>query len=213
MQRLLSGIAVGLFVASSAFVHAQKTVDLKTGGGGSPHVRTEWTIDGANISIEYGRPFLKGRSEAEMMPPGREWRTGADVATIITSDKPLKFGAVSLAPGSYTINTVPGEKAWQLVLGRLSQARSVGHSVSEGPRDWPNADGARQDEGASRKRDDLDRRHAGRRHAASRMGHSQRDRAIHCRISRGREERLGTRDWGLGRSIPNPNPKSLQLTQ
>ncbi len=71
MQRLLSGIAVGLFVASSAFVHAQKTVELKTGGGGSPHVRTEWTIDGANISIEYGRPFLKGRPEAQMMPPGQ----------------------------------------------------------------------------------------------------------------------------------------------
>ena len=51
MQRLLSGIAVGLFVASSAFVYAQKTVDLKTGGGGSPHVRTEWTIDGANILL------------------------------------------------------------------------------------------------------------------------------------------------------------------
>jgi hypothetical protein len=120
VQRLVSGIAAGLFVASSAFVYAQKTVDLKTGGGGSPHVRSEWTIDGANIAIEYGRPFLKGRSEAEMMPPGREWRTGADVATIITTDKPLKFGAISLAPGSYTINTVPGEQ-WQLVLGRLSK--------------------------------------------------------------------------------------------
>jgi len=121
VRRLLSTIAVGLFVASSVFVHAQKTTELKTGGGGSPHVRTEWTIDGAAISIEYGRPFLKGRPEAQMMPPGREWRTGADVATIITTDKPLKFGAISLAPGSYTINTVPGEKEWQLVLGRLSK--------------------------------------------------------------------------------------------
>ena len=121
MQRLLSGIAVGLFVAGSAFVHAQKTTELKTGSGGSPHVRTEWTIDTANISIEYGRPFLKGRPEAQMMPPGSEWRTGADVATIITSDKALKFGAISLAPGSYTINTVPGDKQWQLVLGRLSK--------------------------------------------------------------------------------------------
>lgn len=121
MQRLLSAIAVGLLVASSAFVHAQKTVDLETGSGGSPHLRSAWTIDGANISIEYGRPFLKGRPEAQMMPPGREWRTGADVATIITSDKPLKFGAISLAAGSYTINTVPGDKDWQLVLGRLSK--------------------------------------------------------------------------------------------
>lgn len=122
MQRLLTGIAVGLFVASSAFVHAQKTVELKTGSGGSPHVRTEWTIDGANLSIEYGRPFLKGRTIGkEVAPYGSEWRTGADVATIITTDKPLKFGAVSLAPGSYTINTLPTEKQWTLILGRLEK--------------------------------------------------------------------------------------------
>lgn len=121
MQRLLSGISVALFVASSALVHAQKTVEVHPGKGGSPHVRTDWTIDGANISIEYGRPFLKGRPEAQLMPPGREWRTGADQATIITSDKPLQFGAIKLAPGTYTINTVPGEKEWQLVLGRLSK--------------------------------------------------------------------------------------------
>ena len=121
MRPLLSVIAVGLIAASSAFVHAQKTTDLGTGKGGSPHVRTDWTIDGANISIEYGRPFLKGRPESQMMPPGREWRTGADAATIITTDKPLKFGAISLTPGTYTINTVPGEKEWQLVLGRLSK--------------------------------------------------------------------------------------------
>ncbi len=121
MRRLLSAIGVGLFLASSVLVHAQKTTELKTGGGGSPHVRTEWTIDSANLSIEYGRPFLKGRPESQMMPPGREWRTGADVATIITTDKPLKFGAISLAPGSYTINTVPGEKEWQIVFGRLEK--------------------------------------------------------------------------------------------
>ena len=160
-------------------MHAQKTVDLKTGGGGSPHVRSEWTIDGANISIEYGRPFLKGRPEAQMMPPGQEWRTGADVATIITTDKPLQFGAIKLAPGSYTINTVPGEKQWQLVLGRLEQTRPVGYSVSEGTGDRPHADDDRQNESAGRKRDDLDRRHAEGRDAAGRVGHGQRHRAVH----------------------------------
>jgi hypothetical protein len=121
VQLLISGIAIALIVATSALVSAQKTTELKTGGGGSPHVRTDWTIDGAAISIEYGRPFLKGRPEAQMMPAGREWRTGADEATIITTDKPLKFGAISVKPGTYTINTVPGDKEWQLVLGRLSK--------------------------------------------------------------------------------------------
>jgi hypothetical protein len=120
--RLLSSIAVGFVVAGSVFVQAQKTTELKTGGGGSPHVRTDWTIDGAALSIEYGRPFLKGRTIGkEVAPYGTEWRTGADAATVLTTDKPLKFGAMSLAPGTYTINTLPTEKAWTLILGRLGK--------------------------------------------------------------------------------------------
>ena len=118
MRKLNLVLSVGLLVAGSTFLYAQKTTELKVGGGGSPHVRTDWSIDGAAISIEYGRPFLKGRPESKMMPPGQEWRTGADEATIITSDRALKFGSVSLAPGTYTINTVPGATEWQIVFGR-----------------------------------------------------------------------------------------------
>jgi hypothetical protein len=113
-------LATGLALLSSTFLLAQKTTTLGTGGGGSPHVRTEYTIDGANLSLEYGRPYLKGREEAKMMPAGSPWRTGADEASIIKTDKPLKFGAISLAPGTYTINTQPGPE-WQLILGRLEK--------------------------------------------------------------------------------------------
>lgn len=102
-------------------VSAQKTTPLTTGGGGSPHVRTEWTIDGATITIEYGRPGMKGRKEADMMPNGRPWRTGADAATTITSNRPLKFGTVTLPVGTHTINTVPGDQAWRLLLGKLEK--------------------------------------------------------------------------------------------
>lgn len=105
--------------AASAF--AQKTVQTKVGGGGSPHVTTSWTIEGANISIAYGRPYLKGRSEATLMPIGQPWRTGADEATVIKSDKPLTFGSIKLPAGSHTIFTQPGETDWQLILGKLEK--------------------------------------------------------------------------------------------
>lgn len=116
-------------LSTTAFVvpaSAQKTVETKVGGGGSPHVTTTWTVEGANISIAYGRPSLKGRPEATMMPVGQPWRTGADEATVITSDKPLRFGDVTLPAGSHTIFTQPGETSWTLILGKLEKAGQWG---------------------------------------------------------------------------------------
>ena len=114
--------AVALLSAAFALpTYAQKTTEMAKGSGGSAHVKTEWVVAPANISIQYGRPALKGRPEAQMMPAGEPWRTGSDVATIITTDKTLKFGTVTLAPGSYTINTQPGENEWQIIFGKLSK--------------------------------------------------------------------------------------------
>jgi hypothetical protein len=117
---------MGTMLALSASVHAQTTESMGTGRGGSPHERTTYKVGGATIAIEYGRPFLKGRAEAQMMPAGKPWRTGADQATTIITDKPLTFGTHTLAPGSYTINTVPGEKEWKLLLGKLGAAGQWG---------------------------------------------------------------------------------------
>src|SRR5690242_2519742 len=122
MRRFVTLTALTLTCLTGIQLSAQKITDLGAGNGGSPHVRAEWTVDGANIAIEYGRPSLKGRPEAQLMPPGRPWRTGADEATTIKSDKPLTFGSLKLAAGtSYTINTIPGEKGWELLFGRLEK--------------------------------------------------------------------------------------------
>jgi len=119
ISRMLGVATASIMMAASA--RAQTTTQLGAGGGGSSHVKTEWTISGAHISVTYGRPRLKGRAESEMMPPGKPWRTGADAATVLTTDKPLIFGKVQLAPGSYTINTEPGDKSWELIFGRLDK--------------------------------------------------------------------------------------------
>ncbi len=121
MRRLTQTTATAVMFGLLAIpIAAQKTTQIHPGKGGSPHVKTEWTIDGAAISIEYGRPFLKGRPEAELMPPGAPWRAGADEATLLVTDKPLKFGSQALAPGTYTINVQPGP-TWQLIIGKLGK--------------------------------------------------------------------------------------------
>jgi Protein of unknown function (DUF2911) len=118
LARTLAPVLAVALAATAA--SAQKTTDLGTGRGGSAHVKTEWTIGGAHVAIAYGRPTLKGRDESTLMPPGRPWRTGADAATVLTTDKPLTFGKVVLQPGSYTINTQPGAR-WELIFGKLEK--------------------------------------------------------------------------------------------
>jgi hypothetical protein len=118
-----SVLAVALAATALTFatpIHAQKTTEVHPGKAGSPHVRTEWTIDGANLSIEYGRPSLKGRVPGKDIDPyeGREWRTGADEATTFKSDKALKFGSLVVPAGTYTLNTIPTGGTWHLIVSK-----------------------------------------------------------------------------------------------
>ena len=118
---MTAAVAAGL----GTIAFGQQGQQTKVGGGGSPHWKTEVTVDGAKLVLEYGRPSLKGRAEAQLMPPGKPWRTGADEATVITTDEALTFGTVTLQPGTYTINTQPGDP-WQLIFGKLAKPNQWG---------------------------------------------------------------------------------------
>jgi len=61
---------------------------------------------------------LKGRSLETLAPAGKVWRTGADEATTLVTDKPLKFGSLSVPAGTYTLFTLPGDAAWQLIVSK-----------------------------------------------------------------------------------------------
>jgi hypothetical protein len=118
MQVLRPIAFLAVIVTTCGLAAAQQTVQTHVGGGGSPHVKTTWTIDGAAISIAYGRPSIKGRPEAQLMPPGQPWRVGADEATTLVSDKPLRFGALAVPAGTHTLYAVPGASGWQLIVSR-----------------------------------------------------------------------------------------------
>ena len=131
MRGLVGMTAVTMIVVAGIGLGAQKTTPVHPGKGGSPHVRSEWTVDGAKITIEYGRPSLKGRSEAELMPPGKEWRTGADEATTLTTDKTLMIGSLMIPAGTYTLYTVPGDKEWQLVVSKKTGQWGIPYPAGE----------------------------------------------------------------------------------
>lgn len=118
-----SGFTIAAAVAALALgsvVSAQKTTPVHPGKAGSPHVRTEAVVDGANISVEYGRPSLKGRTPGKDLDPydGREWRTGADEATTLKTDKMLMINGLHVPAGTYTLYTIPTGGTWELIVSK-----------------------------------------------------------------------------------------------
>ena len=88
------------------------------GQAGSPHVRVDWEVDGANISITYGRPYLRGRTVGETVEPleGSVWRLGADEATTFVTDSDLMVGAAHVPAGEYTLWTLTDGDTTELIV-------------------------------------------------------------------------------------------------
>ncbi len=133
MKRSVFAIALAATALFGASLQAQKTTPVHPGKAGSPHVRTDMTVDGANVSVEYGRPSLKGRVPGKDIDPyeGREWRTGADEATTLKTDKALKFGSLSLPAGTYTLYTIPTGGTWHLVVSKKTGQWGVPYPKGE----------------------------------------------------------------------------------
>ena len=112
---ITAGAALAL---AATTVTAQKVVSTKMGGGGSPHETVEYAVKGAKITLNYGRPYLKKRPLDTLAPAGKIWRTGADEATTLVTDKALMFGSLMVPAGTYTLYTVPGPTAWKLVINK-----------------------------------------------------------------------------------------------
>ena len=85
----------------------------------SPPATAEAKIDGKNITINYSAPSKRDRViMGKLVPYGEVWRTGANAATTLTTDSAMMIGNLHLAPGTYTLYTIPGEKEWTLIVNK-----------------------------------------------------------------------------------------------
>lgn len=116
-MRRVALTAAALLAVCAIGLQAQKTSPVPSKGP-NPHVKTDWVVDGANISITYGRPSLKGRALNSFDWWGKEWRTGADEKTTLVTDKALKVGTLDVPAGSYSLNTRTGDGAWDLIVSK-----------------------------------------------------------------------------------------------
>ncbi|HEX5731697.1 MAG TPA: DUF2911 domain-containing protein [Blastocatellia bacterium] len=98
-----------------------------TAGPGSPAAtadpavqdrgQAELAIEGGKVSVEYGRPTLRGRNIEALIQPGDEWRMGSNNATTLTTDTPLKFGDKVIDAGKYILKAKLVEpKKWHLLI-------------------------------------------------------------------------------------------------
>jgi hypothetical protein len=88
----------------------------------SPHESVSAAIGGADLSITYGRPYMRGRVIfGSLVPFDRVWCPGADEATVLLSSKPLQLGpggALDVPAGPHTIWLLPTEGPWTLIVSK-----------------------------------------------------------------------------------------------
>lgn len=87
----------------------------------SKNGKTEGTIDGVKVTLEYGRPNVGGRAIwGALVPYGQVWRAGANEATTISFDKDVTIEGKPLAKGTYALFATPTEKSWTVIFNKTA---------------------------------------------------------------------------------------------
>lgn len=81
---------------------------------------TETIASGAEITIAYSQPAVKGRIIGKTLEPlpGKVWRTGANNATTFETSKDITVGGKSLAAGKYSLFTLVNDDKWTIIFNK-----------------------------------------------------------------------------------------------
>ena len=107
MNKLKSTLIIAIVIASALPLMSQRKRI-------SPHETISSVIDGNKVTIVYGRPYSKDPKTGEvrkiwgtLVPYGKVWRTGADEATLLTTEQPVVMGGTTVPAGTYSLFTLP----------------------------------------------------------------------------------------------------------
>ena len=105
------------FLALSVAAYSQFTLPAA-----SPRQKVEQQFSMSNITVDYGRPGVKGRKIfGDLVPFGKVWRAGANSSTKITFEQSVNFGGKTVSAGTYGLFVIPTEKEWKVILNKDSQ--------------------------------------------------------------------------------------------
>jgi hypothetical protein len=85
----------------------------------SPKAETSGKVGAATVKITYCQPSARNRKiMGGLVPFGEVWRTGANEATTLEFDKPVKVEGKDVPAGKYALFTIPGENEWTIILNK-----------------------------------------------------------------------------------------------
>jgi len=85
----------------------------------SPPAKAEVVLKGKTITIDYSRPYAKGRKIiGGIVPFNQVWRTGANEATTFTTPIDLTVGDAKVPAGTYTLYSLPSANGWKLIINK-----------------------------------------------------------------------------------------------
>ena len=112
-------LVVFVFLTVSCFAQGGRgKADLKAGSG--------------SITVDYGRPALKGRDMLSQLQAGQSWRMGTNQATVLVTPVDLTFGSNKLPKGSYSLflKKVDADK-FELVFNSQTGQWGLQHDASK----------------------------------------------------------------------------------
>lgn len=122
MKKITLFLFVGLI---SSFVNAQIQVPQP-----SPSAKIEQEVGLTNVTVEYSRPGMRGRTIfGDLVPYGEKWRTGANNNTKISFDTNVVIDGKELKAGTYAIYSIPKENEWEVLFYEDSNNWGL-------PQDW-----------------------------------------------------------------------------
>ena len=88
----------------------------------SPSSKVEQAIGLTDVSVDYSRPAMRGRTIfGDLVPYGKVWRTGANMRTKFTTSTDITVDGQELKKGTYAILTIPNKDSWEVVMARCQE--------------------------------------------------------------------------------------------
>lgn len=125
MRQSTALTVLALSLTSATLLPGQGPFRVAPSGRGTTEV-TLTLVDSAaraasqpsKIRIDYGQPVLRGRRllTDSLVPYDKAWRTGANGASMFTTDVDLTVGGMSVPKGTYVLQSMPSRTGWKLLI-------------------------------------------------------------------------------------------------